>query len=575
MTRTSGCLLLCAAFLATDPTGRAAELAPKPRATQPEPTATAPDAPPPRDVTKMPLTGLAPAKPMFDACLYRYPVGTTSGECQAFVNQGLGMYYSYVWMEAARAFETALWYDPDCTYAWLMLNRSMEKWGRSGPVVPPAAHVGALGGLVYGKLPERVGRNGQEYALEMARKLMPAANPREQLLVQSRLQERGMWPGVGPDDRRKKAMQALDELLTLYEDDEEGWFWRAQLAGQDGPHAPAVFYKALLRINPLHPGANHEFVHYFENIRRPALGWPYAENYIRSSPGIPHAFHMQAHLGTRIGKWGVTSDWSARAIELETEYHKYQGVTPGEDHQFNHHMETLTRSLVHDGRFAEAQQVRAQAEGYKYAFRPEWLRMALGRRDWDEARALVDHFRRSQKATGAYYAALVSLEKGDTAQAGREVDTLRQAAQARRTDRSVERQLWEVQGRYLCQKGEGEAGLKLLRKLVEATKNDFGHHSWGNGAVYMEAWGVGALEAGNPAEAEEAFQEALAHDAGSVRGALGLWAVCARLGRTEEAGRYLRVAHRVWAKADPKDFAGLQADMARRAEKIAASVAAQ
>ena len=58
-------------------------------------------------------------------------------------------------------------------------------------------------------------------------------------------------------------------------------------------------------MNPLHPGANHELVHYFENIKRPALGWPHAENYIKSSPGIPHAYHMQAHLGTRIGKWGI------------------------------------------------------------------------------------------------------------------------------------------------------------------------------------------------------------------------------------------------------------------------------
>ena len=300
-----------------------------------------------------------------------------------------------------------------------------------------------------------------------------------------------MWPGTGPDDRRKKAMQSLDELLTLHEDDEEGWFWRAQLAGQDGPNATAVFYKALLRVNPLHPGANHEFVHFFENIKRPALGWPYAEGYVKSSPGIPHAHHMQAHLGTRIGKWGVTSDWSWKAIELQVAYHKLQGVTPGEDHQFNHHMDILTRSLVHDGRFAEAKQIKAMAEGHKYTFRAEWLRMAIGQRDWEEAQKQVEQFRRTDKSNGAYYAALVSLEKGDTDQAGREIDTLRQASQTRKLDKGLERRLWEVQGRLMCQKGDGEAGLKLLKKLVDATKNDFYHHAWGNGAVYMESWGVG------------------------------------------------------------------------------------
>jgi hypothetical protein len=571
MIRTFGCLFLFAMLLVPLAGAPSAEPAPQPRPKGPPPVQ---PSTPASTAGKMPLTGLAPAKPMFDACVYKYPVGTTNAQCQAFVNQGLGMYYSYVWIEAARAFETATQLDPECAYAWLMLHRAMEKWGRPGPVVQPGPYVALLSGAVYGKLPDRVGKNGQEYALDTARRLMPKANPREQLLIQSRLQEKGMWPGVGPDDRRKKAAQSLDELLMLYEDDEEGWFWRAQLASADGPNATAVFYKALLKVNPLHPGANHEFVHFYENIRRPALGWPFAENYIKSSPGIPHAFHMQAHLGMRIGKWGTTSDWSWKAIELQVAYHKHQGVTPGEDHQFNHHMETLTRSLVHDGRFADAKKIKTMAEGYKYAFRPEWLRMAIGQRDWDEAQKMIENFRRTDKATGAYYAALVALEKNDTEQAGREVETLRQIQQTRKTDKALERRLTEVQGRHLCQKGDGEAGLKLLKKIVDATKNDFSHHAWGNGAVYMESWGIGALEAGDAIVAEEAFQEALAHDAGSVRGALGLWALCERLGRTEEADRYLKLAQRVWAKADPKDFAAQQSAMANRAAKIAKTVAA-
>jgi len=225
------------------------------------------------------------------------------------------------------------------------------------------------------KLPDRVGKNAAEYALEKAKQLAPRASHREQLLIQARLQEKGIWPDTPPDARNKKATATLDELLTLHDDDQEGWFWRAQLA--EGVNGKTPFYKALLRVNPDHPGANHELVHFYENVKRPALGWPYAEGYIRSSPGIPHAFHMQAHLAMRIGKWGPTSDWSSKAVEFQKEYHAYQGVTPGEDHQFNHHMETLTRSLVHDGRFYEAARLKAEAEGYKYAFRPEWFRMAV------------------------------------------------------------------------------------------------------------------------------------------------------------------------------------------------------
>src|SRR5262245_54957432 len=305
MRRSLGCsAVLLTAILLTTTIGAASpgEIAPPPRLIVPP-------------IPKMPLTGLVSAKPMFDACVYRYGVGTANSECQAYLNQALGMYYSYVWMEAARAAETAVKHDPECAYAWLILHRSLEKWGRGGATPKTAGLARTLGAMGFASLPDHLTKSPLDASLEMARKLMPGASHREQLLIQSRLQEKGMWPNTKADERRKKAQQTLDELLMLHDDDQEAWFWRAQLA--DDGNAKAVYYKALLRVNPLHPGANHELVHYLENIRRPALGWPFAEGYMHSSPGIPHAFHMQAHLGMRIGKWGETTNWSWKAIELQ------------------------------------------------------------------------------------------------------------------------------------------------------------------------------------------------------------------------------------------------------------------
>ena len=65
----------------------------------------------------------------------------------------------------------------------------------------------------------------------------------------------------------------------------------------------------------------------------------------------------------------------------------------------------------------------------------------------------------------------------------------------------------------------------------------------------MESWGTGALAAGKLDTAEEAIHEALAHDPGSVRGALGLQVVCERQGRSEEAARYAALAGRCWSRA--------------------------
>src|SRR5262249_31164734 len=98
--------------------------------------------------------------------------------------------------------------------------------------------------------------------------------------------------------------------------------------------------------------------------------------------------------------------------------------------------------------------------------------------------------------------------------------------------------------------GAADAGLKLLEKAVRATKDNFSHHAWGNGAYYMEPWGIAALHASRLDVAEEAFLEALAHDRGSVRAALGLQVLCERQGRQEEAARYAEMAQRCWSRAE-------------------------
>jgi hypothetical protein len=102
--------------------------------------------------------------------------------------------------------------------------------------------------------------------------------------------------------------------------------------------------------------------------------------------------------------------------------------------------------------------------------------------------------------------------------------------------------------------GAIDQGLGLLAKAVERSKTDYSHHSWGNGAYFMEIWGAMSLQAGKLEIAEEAFLEALAHDPGSVRGALGLQILCERQGRAEEARRYAELSHRSWGKAEVRSL---------------------
>ncbi|MFO0825747.1 MAG: hypothetical protein U0792_21945 [Gemmataceae bacterium] len=158
---------------------------------------------------RMPLTGLTPAKPMFDACVYRYGIGTSSKQCQAFVDQALGMYYSYVWIEAARAAETALSHDPECAYAWLVLHRSLEKWGKGSAAPKTAALRGVLGVPAFSTLSDKDTKSPIDYTLEMARKLMPNASHREQLSFNRGCKRRGCCRASAPMNGRKRPSSRL------------------------------------------------------------------------------------------------------------------------------------------------------------------------------------------------------------------------------------------------------------------------------------------------------------------------------------------------------------------------------
>lgn len=482
---------------------------------------------------KMTLTGLVPAKLIPNLCSVHYRISTSSPECQAYFDQGLGYFYSYVWMESSRSFETAVHKEPECALAWWGLSRALDRWGRG---------------------------DSANRALQKAHDLRDHASHREQLLIQARMQEKGLAPYASGDANahKKAATETIDTMISLFDDDLEAWFYRAQLGGGQnlfgGTMASAPFYKAMIRIDPMHPAANHELLHHYENIQRPALGWIYAENYIKSSPGIPHPFHMQAHLATRLGRWDKTSDRSTHAVELERAYHKEMNVKPAEDHQFSHHLEVLTLSLVHDGRFHEARELRQEVEGYGYHYWMPWFRMDLCEHDWTDAEKIVQEYRKSDKKTAAYLAARLYIAKGEAARAAPEVEVLQQAFQEDKNNHQLEYRLWETQGQLMAITGALDQGLALLAKAVDRSKKDYSHHSWGNGAYFMEIWGVTALQGGKMDLAEEAFLEALAHDPGSVRGALGLQVLCERQGRSEEAQRYAVLAHRAWRRAEVRTF---------------------
>lgn len=483
----------------------------------------------------LPISRLAIAKLQPGLCSLTYRITTQSEECQKLFDQGLGYFYSYVWTEAARCFETAARHDPQCAMAWWGLSRALQQWPK---------------------------RSGQaDDALKKAYELREFASYSEKQLIMARAVEKGIAKGASPTDaaaRKQSAQKILDELLMLHPDDEEAWMMRGLSAANGaffgGNSASAPYYLALVKLNPLHPGANHELLHHYEHSKRPALGWVHSEKYIESSPGIPHSWHMQGHLSTRIGRWEHAAERALKSIEIQRNHNQTWKVKPRDDHQWSHHLETCLEILVHQGRYREARAVYDEMKSLQFSKLEVFARFHLAVREYATLQKLIDDARSKDKKAHAYLAALLYLNQGIPAKTQTEIETLEESLKKNSSDKKLQNRVWETRGLYLCQTGQSEQGLGMLKKAAVASQSNYEQHAWGHGAYFMEIWGQAALAAGNHAEAEEAFLEALAHDPGSFYGAAGLMVLCERTGKLDDVAQYRTMAEKAWQHAEVIEF---------------------
>jgi pentatricopeptide repeat protein len=484
---------------------------------------------------QLPLSRLAPARVQPGLCTLTYRISTQSPECQKLYDQGLGYFYSYVWHEAARSFETAVRHDPECAMAWLGLSRALSQWSsRSGKAMD---------------------------ALKKAYELRERASYAEKQMIEARATEKGVAknaPAVDGNARKNAAQKIFDELLMVHPEDEEAWMMRGLFAADDkffgGNTASTPYYLYVIKLNPLHPGANHELLHRYEYSQRPSLGWLYSVRYIESTPGIPHSWHMQGHLATRLGRWDNAADQALKSVALQRKHNQEWKLKGSEDHQWSHHLETCLDILTHQGRYREARQIYDEMLSLKFNTPEAFARFLYQSHDEAGLQKWIDEAKGKQKNTAHYFAALALLRKGEASKAKADIEALEEALKKNTGDKKLQSRVWETRGLSHCKSGLADEGLEMLKKAAVAAQKDYQQHAWGHGAYYMEVWGQAALAAGKEAVAEEAFLEALAHDPGSFHGALGLQVLCERTNRADEAKQYQAMAEKAWQHAEVKVY---------------------
>jgi tetratricopeptide (TPR) repeat protein len=459
-----------------------------------------------------PVAAPAAKPPLFEGLgMLSYRITTTSPEAQAYFEQGLRCMHAYVVPAHAKnsacaAFQQAAALDPSCAMAY---------WGLS-----------FCGGAPLSK------NDAAQRAVELAQK---NGTDEEKRITVTRL--------IELTGKEEAFFDALDGTIAAYPQDVELWVWRGRhFGGYDlggGNKIESLpFQLGAHRLKPEHPAPNHELIHGYEMINRPALGWPFTEGFRRSAPNMPHANHMQAHLAMRLGRWQEAIDCTRAS--------RRKSLEGFPELDASHHIDILIRALAHEGRFTEA---FAEPKAYRDGL--PWARLLQLKHDldalaeWGVKRSAVN------SPDGAYISALVHLERNDPWGARPFADKV--VEQWKKNPDDLYRYS-EVEGRYMVQTGKVDEGLSMLRVAADKAARDNGLHGWGGGSYMMEQWGIAALQAHRWDEAELAFTEAIAHEHGSILGALGLQIVAEQRRDSTVARSYAARAGAIWRGADPGAF---------------------
>ena len=291
-----------------------------------------------------PRTALLP-----DLGPYHRQIQTSNADAQTFFDEALTLLYGFNHEEALRSFERAAALDP---------ASPMPHWGMAL----------ALGTNINDPAPaDRLLKAANHLAGAVKR--AQHGSPVEQGLVAA-LAKRYVADPVGEQGAREQAYSdAMGALSRKYPDDADVAAlyaesmmnlhpWRLYRAdGAPEPWTPAIVatLEAVLKRQPLHPGANHFYVHAVEASSTPERATASAERLETLVPGAGHLVHMPSHIYIRTGQYAKAAKSNAIAAAVDEAYFRRTG-TQGfyAMAYYSHNLQFESASAMFGGNLAEA-----------------------------------------------------------------------------------------------------------------------------------------------------------------------------------------------------------------------------
>jgi len=526
-------------------------------------------APPPPEAV---VQGLAPqAHRMEGYGGYHLAVSHAAPEVQTWFDQGLQLVYGFNHDAGVRCFAKAAELDPDCPMAW---------WG-----------------IAYGygidvnnpDVAEEEARAAYSAAQEALR-LVDEASPVEQALIRA-VALRSLYPL--PEDRRPldeayaEAMGRARERFphdpdvgALYAEalmNLQPWdYWTHEGEPVERAEEIVSILEEVLRAHPLHPGANHFYIHAVEASGDKARAVAAAERLEALVPGSGHLVHMPSHIYINVGRYDDAVKANQRAIEADGQYFEHFGEPTFYRLYFVHNIHFLSYAAMMEGRSDLAIEATRRMER---EVPPEFLEafaefgdglmgakfhalIRFGR--WEEILAEPDYpeHRKASRAWRRYARTIALANLGRTPEAREELTRFEAAVEAvpeswlvginpAATIFALAHQMAEAE--TLWREGSTEEALALLREAVVAEDALVYDEPPGWMIPVRHALGAILLAAGGSEAAEEAvevYRADLMDNPENAWALLGLEQALHAVDHSEQAAALAPRRRRAWARAD-------------------------
>jgi len=499
---------------------------------------------------------------------YARPVTCRSAEGQKWFDQGLQLLYGYNHDEAIRSFEKAAEFDPSCAMAW---------WG--------SAYARGL----HINNPE-MGDEQSRRADEAAQRAIAALDDESELeraLVHA-LRHRYRWPA--PADRTpldQAYAEAMESVWHRFPDDPDvgalyaeslmnlqPWdLWTASGAPKGRVLEIAAVLERTLAKAPLHPGANHFYIHAIEASPWPERAVPAAERLTTLIPGSGHLVHMPSHIFIRVGRYAEAVESNARAIDADETYFRLAPKPDFYSLYFMHNIHFLAYAAMMEGRYQTAIDAARKIER---TIPPEFLKNYVTIADgftttalhvlirfgkWEQilAEPAPEPWRLLSHAERHFARSVAFSALGRTSDARGELDRLDEAA-AKLTGEwkmgnnaaadviAIARTIAE--GELAFRLGASERAFERLRQAVQLEENLVYDEPPGWMQPVRHALGALLLADGRHAEAEAVYRADLNRHPSNAWSLLGLQQALDQQQKTQEAETLAEAVRHAWARAD-------------------------